>query len=86
MNALIEKLVKYLRNSAYHFLIDHNPDILLKSITISHPVPSSNIEWYIQIATIDWSSGKIVLNFTPSASESDKNILTNLIKTFDQNK
>ena len=88
MNEIALKLAEYLRNTMYRFFIDYNPDSQEKTnFSISHRASANSIlEWYFEIATIDWSARKFVLCFTPSATEADKSIITNLINQFDPNK
>jgi hypothetical protein len=80
MNEIINKLVQYLREC--FFLIDYDPDSEEKShFSVSVSSNNSVIEYFIKVADVDWSSGKIVVTFHPG-TRSTPDRLINILDSF----
>ncbi len=86
MKEIISKLVDYLRNSPYKFLIDYDPDFDERTNFSIFLKPSgAKMELYIEIANFTWSRNKIFVSFTPGTGIMAE-LLTNVLADFDPNR
>ena len=85
LNNLIEKLVIFLISC--NFYTDYNPDTNEKShLSILIRSDQSNIEYYLKVAEVSWSTGKIILTYMPGNAPKIAAEITMVFDNFNPNK
>jgi len=85
MYDIINKLVKFLTDCEFH--TDYNPDAEEKShFSILIRSDQSNIEYYLKVAEVSWSSDKIILTYMPGIAPKIAAGITMVFDNFNPNK